>query len=198
MKLYCFDDSKVTQIDPSHMSKKDAYILFYEKFELQLSDPNLGVENEQKDHVEEPCTIHPTEKDLTRKRERVPSQKVRDNMSTNASKLCEEKIGSETSDLSTKQSDSCKVSDTKSASSKGKKEKTLDGCQSTNPEVENKTEVYCICKTSDTSGVMIACEKCINWFHTDCISYVCPDCEKESSRADLLRIKESQYKEDIQ
>ena len=101
---YCFDDSKVTQIDPSHMSKKDAYILFYEKFELQQSDPNLGVENERKDHVEEPCTIHPTEKDLTRKRERLPSQKVRDNMSTNASKLCEEKISSETSDLSTKQS----------------------------------------------------------------------------------------------
>ncbi|XP_021961175.1 CXXC-type zinc finger protein 1 isoform X2 [Folsomia candida] len=50
-----------------------------------------------------------------------------------------------------------------------------------------ETDVYCICRSSDSTRFMIACDNCEEWFHGDCINitesdakvikhYYCPGC----------------------
>merc|ERR1712048_1160451 len=38
------------------------------------------------------------------------------------------------------------------------------------PVKEGGDEVFCICRSSDIERFMIACEKCNEWFHGDCIN----------------------------
>jgi COMPASS component SPP1 len=54
--------------------------------------------------------------------------------------------------------------------------------------VEEDDKLYCVCKTRyDEEKVMIACDRCDEWFHTQCVGireeevdlvdqFICPGC----------------------
>ena len=48
-------------------------------------------------------------------------------------------------------------------------------------------QTYCVCKTTEDSGAMVACDKCDMWYHPECLGlkrlpvkkvWYCPDCRK--------------------
>jgi hypothetical protein len=41
--------------------------------------------------------------------------------------------------------------------------------QQQNSNINKKREVYCICKSYDSSRFMIACDECDEWYHGDCV-----------------------------
>ena len=66
--------------------------------------------------------------------------------------------------------------------------------------VAEEDTVYCVCGKVG-SGIMIDCDRCQDWFHTSCISYVCEKCsnggddvqaksDKSKNIAKLLKEKE--------
>lgn len=54
-----------------------------------------------------------------------------------------------------------------------------------------ESDVYCICRSTDSTRFMIACDNCEEWYHGDCIhitepesrnikQYFCPPCKKQN------------------
>ena len=63
-------------------------------------------------------------------------------------------------------------------------------------------QLYCICRTSDTTRFMICCDHCEEWFHGDCVKitqsfskkiqiYYCPLCQEKDNSLEI-KLKESQ------
>ena len=55
------------------------------------------------------------------------------------------------------------------------------------PATSSGLQTYCTCKTTDDSGPMVACDKCDNWYHPECLGlkrlpkkkvWYCPACRK--------------------
>ena len=63
-----------------------------------------------------------------------------------------------------------------------------------NTEEESDTKLYCICQSLyDEERMMIACDRCDDWYHTICMNmkdeqaelvdvFICPNCEKSTER----------------
>lgn len=64
-------------------------------------------------------------------------------------------------------------------------------------EGEDEGSVFCICRSSEEYGFMIACDKCNEWFHGGCVgltpaegqemkTYICPRCHPPNPRKKAL------------
>ena len=66
------------------------------------------------------------------------------------------------------------------------KENEIPTCSGQNL-VQSSTQTYCVCKTTEDSGAMVACDRCDNWYHPECLGlkrlpkkkvWYCPECRK--------------------
>ncbi|CAL8086150.1 unnamed protein product [Calicophoron daubneyi] len=59
-------------------------------------------------------------------------------------------------------------------------------------EENNSLPIYCVCRSTDGSRFMIACDRCEEWYHGDCINvtpkqaeqiktFYCPDCRRDDT-----------------
>ena len=65
---------------------------------------------------------------------------------------------------------SCSSSDSESEAAKKKKTEMKEKTdKKKKKKKDKKKKLYCICKSADTERFMIACDKCDEWYHGDCV-----------------------------
>ena len=144
------------------------------------------IENVALEDGSEPVTETAQKNIAPRKRERVPSRKIRECQEMDDkhfNKYCKKTTNQDTNQLL----EAIKNPDD---------DKELDVCQLEEGPVE---KVFCVCRKV-ASGIMIDCERCKDWFHTKCITYVCGNCEKETKHGNSCseKVKLNQVIEKLQ
>ena len=198
-RWYSYNDKDVTEIDVSEThskNRRNAYILFYQKAKEQ---DKVSKVHDETLTVEPPLQL-PQENIMLGRRERMPSRKLRESqeqeLSTKSSSDKTSKSKANKSCISECREslhENCGDSPiTKETDVTSAKSVIYDESAVHTSQVEDAAMVCCVCKKSNTSDVMIECEKCNEWFHTKRISYMCVKCDfvEKVERKELTKYKE--------